>query len=170
MRNIWVALIIGILAVSLFFNFYHPKQNENFCNSQASPRNLLSQDDSKMFDLFNADGTASGKMFIQINSEDYKLTLSNPIAPTGSMNPAVPNNAKVIMIDVQANPTGFNYQIGDIVCFWNKGYLDFNIPQICHRIIDTSSDKLLTKGDNNQEEDGWINKADVFGVVAGVVY
>ncbi len=160
-----IAMVIGNKEIQIGKEFYGFTSNfgvshYSWCQSQASPRIILNENDSYM---------ELEKNKIEISSEKYNLSLSNPVLSTHSMNPSIPDGSKIIEIDLQNNK-GFNYKIGDIVCFWNKGYQDSNVLQICHRIIEISNDKIKTRGDNNIDDDGWIEKGDVAGVIVGVIF
>ena len=129
---------------------------------QESPRNHFDIENSNMFTSEN------NKSYIKIETDTFDFTLSNPVSRTHSMNPALPDGAKVIT----RKPNGINdLFIGDIVCFKNPNKNDPNIHyQKCHRIIEMDNDRILTKGDNNQYTDNWIYKNDVEDIVIGVLY
>ena len=133
----------------------------SFCISQASPRVILSDNDSKM-----EYSTINDKTSVRVTSNSYSISLSNPVSNTGSMTPSIPDSSKLILLDVQGD-TLFDYQVGDIACFWETNQIGL---QICHRIIEVRDTQIRTKGDNSISDDGLINKKNVVSVSVGVLF
>lgn len=140
----------------------------SYCKSQESPRSILDKNDSNMYGYFEEGNFVNGSGFIEIKSDDYDVSLI-ALTPSQSMNPSLPEESKIITIPAYEN---FDYEIGDIICFWNKGYFpDLSTHhQICHRVIEMENGYLKTKGDNNIGDDGWIRREDINVIVVGVVF
>jgi len=118
-----------------------------------SPRNQLSKSDSEDYGSY-----------IKIESSIYDLSLSNQIARTGSMNPAIPDGSKIIT----RKPSSLNdFILGDIVCFWSKTQSG---TQICHRIIEIDGDRIFTRGDNVNGGGEMRTRDEINSIVVGVLY
>ena len=153
-------MVIGNKQIQIGEEFYgfslNGMEHYSWCKSQASPGNQLYPTDSKM--LCNGDDCK-----IEIKSDKFNLSLSNPTTRTGSMSPSLPDGSKLIIRE----PVNDDYFIGDIVCFWDTNNIGY---QICHRIIEVRDTQIKTKGDNSISDDGLINKKDVVSVAVGVLF
>ncbi len=93
-------------------------------------------------------------------------TFAYTVAATGSMLPSFDHTYVLL-----ANDTPFrDLKVGDVILFWATH--DGELKIVCHRIWARSSGGsiVLTKGDNNQEVDGWnIMERDYIGRVVGWV-
>ena len=146
-----------IFTIIMGFIFLNVGSDDKEFQPMESPRNQLSDEDS--IDYGN---------YIKIESTKYELSLSSPVADTGSMTPSIPNSAKIITRTVTKDEELF---IGDIVCFFSKRVSG---TQICHRIIEIDgegeSGRIFTRGDN-VEGGGEVRRRDeINSIVVGVLY
>ena len=88
------------------------------------------------------------------------LTMAT-IVDTNSMDPTLDKEATIL----RYKPKNISYiHIGDIISF------DFDNEIIIHRVIEIKENKLLTKGDNNKWNDGWIDFKEVKGKLLAIIY
>ncbi|MFA5060709.1 MAG: signal peptidase I [Candidatus Pacearchaeota archaeon] len=116
-----------------------------------SPSNRITNDDILVY---------NDKIVLKIPN----ITISN-YADTGSMKPFLDENTNGIKI-VPKSPS--DIQVGDIISFRSSGKL------IVHRVIEKGIDEkgvyFLTKGDNNQLNDGKVRFEDVEYITIGVLW
>jgi len=104
---------------------------------------------------------------IQITGDSIILNIPNAsissYAPTGSMKPTFDQYSNGIRI-IPSSPEQIN--VGDIVTF--------GAENIVHRVVEKGLDEngywFITKGDNNQIDDGEIRFEDIKYVTIGVLY
>ena len=86
-------------------------------------------------------------------------------APTGSMKPLLDENSNGIRIVPKSEE---NIHIGDIISFKEGDYL------VVHRVVDKGIDKqgvyFITKGDNNNINDGKVRFENIKYVTIGVIW
>lgn len=120
--------------------------NENF-----SPSDRISNEDILVY---------NDKIILNISN----ITISN-YEDTGSMKPFLDENTNGIKIK-PTNPE--DIQVGDIISFRSSEKL------IVHRVIEKGLDKkgvyFITKGDNNQLNDGKVRFEDIEYVTIGVLW
>ena len=126
---------------------------------ELQPRNYFTRDEIH----FN------GKDIL-ISTDRFKFGVIGS-SSTHSMIPSLSDYSHSIEMIIQENNLNYDYKKGEIACFWNNYYFPSNNIKICHRIIDLSSNKILTLGDSDKKENAiWVNKSDVNSIVIGVIY
>lgn len=149
--NNWIKIWVGFLILIIFcigfisgflFTVIEPKYKE-----RISPSDILNYTD------------------IEIYEDMACIMMSNltivTIAPTNSMDPTLDKEA--VILRYKPNNISEIY-VGDIVSF------QFYDDIIIHRVIGIKDNKLLTKGDNNKWNDGWIEFEKVKGKLVAIIY
>jgi len=166
LKTILVVLNI-LLVISMFLLGFlsYPLAEEYFSKESESP-----------FSLFSLTGktTSSPSDFIEkdkILVYPEKVVINIPGATissyqdTGSMEPVLDSNSNGIRIKPESEQ---EIQVGDIVTFRKQDIL------IVHRVIEKGVDSrgvyFVTKGDNNNFNDGKIRFSDIEYLTIGILY
>jgi len=142
-----------LILVLLFFNviFLINLKPTGFVVKENSPHNFLSEDKIIFYDDH-----------IVINISDYVVSRYES---TNSMVPVLDSNSNGIGI-IPFSPEEIH--VGDIVSF----YRDSNL--IVHRVIEKSIDSkgiyFVTKGDNNNFDDGKVRFEEIDSVLIALIY
>jgi len=115
----------------------------------------------------NAPGDWIKTSQIQVTVDSVSINIPNvsisSYAPTGSMKPTFDTGANGIRIKPNSPE---QIEVGDIITFGDEN--------IVHRVIEKGTDEngywFITKGDNNQINDGKIKFEDIKYVTIGVLY
>ncbi len=73
-----------------------------------------------------------------------------------SMSPTLNCTDKLVMEDLRDN----DYRLNDIIWFHRPNNKDKKVPYIIHRIVGSTKQGFITKGDNNSVADPWRVKKD----------
>lgn len=151
-----LVFFVGFISCAfLFYTFYYLNIDLPLTgwaiNENSSPSNRITNEDILVY---------NDKIILKIPN----ITISN-YANTGSMKPFLDENTNGIKI-VPKNPD--EIKLGDIISFRLSEKL------IVHRVIEKGIDKngvyFITKGDNNQLNDGKIRFEDIKYITIGVLW
>jgi len=157
-KNLFITVILLFavfslgFSVSYFISLMQDTQNQNnLLLTTNAPSDFISEDKITVY---------PDKVIIQIDN----ASLSS-YAPTGSMRPLFDSGANGIRI-IPKSPD--NIHIGDIISFGRDSGL------IVHRVVEKGTDEqgvyFITKGDNNQIQDGKVRFSEIRYLTVGVLY
>lgn len=152
-QKMQIVLIFFLLFLNIFLLFSNPRISGLFIlePSVNAPHDFISEDQIKVYD---------DKIILEI--ENYSLS---KYSFTKSMLPIFDSGANGVGIKPKS-PEDLN--VGDIITFRQDGNL------IVHRIIEKGIDEqgwyFITKGDNNNLDDGKIRFHEVDSVLVALIY
>jgi len=158
--KISIIFLIGFICanfVSFYFvyGFEIPFSFNNFSftlvDNDSAPFDFVDESQIKVYD---------DKIVINISGASL-----SKYAPTGSMKPLLDENSNGIRIVPKSEK---DIHIGDIITFKQDNYL------IVHRVIDAGTDSdgvyFITKGDNNNINDGKVRFENIKYITIGVIW
>lgn len=120
---------------------------------------FFTYDDISSMDDFSGNLISSK---ITINKE-FDMSISNVLG--NSMNPIIPDGSIVI---TRALYDDYDFRVGDIISIPSPEGEEYSYW--VHRIVEINNTHVLTRGDNNYEDDGWTRREDVLEILMGVLY
>lgn len=162
-KKFWIFLIVCffVFGVVVTHFFWYEKTLESKCYTQLQPQNYFNSEyyNQDSYGNFVVSGKEGEKIIID---KHFYLKLTET---TGSMRPAIPDEAKIILKNISSKS---ELKIGDIVEVDTSsyGYTD----SMLHRIIKVENEFYITKGDNEEVSDPPIEFSKIKGKVVGVLY
>ena len=147
MNLLRLSLVIFLMFIAGFLSGFLFTSLEPTYTERSSPSDVLNSTDVVIFN----------NMACIVMGNLTKAILSG----TNSMDPVLDEEAVVLRYKPK-NISEIN--IGDIISF------KYHNDTLIHRVIDIKDNKILTKGDNNKWNDGWIEFDKVVGKMVAVIY
>jgi signal peptidase I len=154
----FIFLIGVLLGIILNLYFYYGLENPVFNKLGISDFN----NKTAPFDFVKENQIEIYENYVLIRVKNASL---GKYAPTGSMIPVLDSDSNGIRIVPQSEE---DIHVGDIITFSKENSL------IVHRVIDKNIDEsgtyFITKGDNNQINDGKIRFKDIKYITIGIIW